>query len=188
MNIPIWISKAIGKIYITKTPFFIMWNPKLHKLKGHEIRDIQNNLKPGDILLRRYDGYLNTYFTPGYWGHSGLAISENKVIHAIGKGVIKEDILDFCRADSIALLRFKEITDENINRAIQIAEQMVIRKVKYDFQFADKNKNIYCTELINECYGEIFYDCYTFIAGKYILLPDHMQKSELLNTIIEFKH
>ena len=188
MKLPSWVSKMIGKIYIVKTPFYMIYNPHMHRLKGYEIRTLINNLKAGDIILRSYNGYLNSYLTPGFWSHAGLVISNEKVIHAIGKGVIEEDILDFCRADSCAILRFKNQNEDSINKAITIAKKMVQDRVGYDFAFEDENKKVYCTELVNECYDGVFYNCYQKIAGNDILLPDPLKKSELLNTIVEFKH
>jgi len=40
--------------------------------------------RPGDILLRRYTGFLNTLFTPGFWGHAAICVSSSEVVHAIG--------------------------------------------------------------------------------------------------------
>lgn len=50
-------------------------------------------MQRGDILLRRYDGYVNTLFTPGFWGHAALCVSANDVIHAVGVGVVREDLM-----------------------------------------------------------------------------------------------
>ena len=100
ITLPKFIIKSTGSLYLHKWPFWIVFRPSHHKVKGHEVRNIIDNLKKGDVLLRRYDGYLNTMFTPGFWGHAGLYIGDDRVIHAVGEGVIEEDILDFCRTGS----------------------------------------------------------------------------------------
>ena len=103
--LPSWLLNFVSHIHLSPRPLWISYHPELHKLKGHEIRRILGVLKKGDIMLRRWDGYLNTYLTPGFWGHAGLYVGDEKAIHALGQGVVKEDILDFCRADSLAVVR-----------------------------------------------------------------------------------
>ena len=66
MKIPKFLVKFTGDCYLHPKPLFITYKPHHHKVSGTEVREILNTMKPGDILLRRYDGYLNTILTPGY--------------------------------------------------------------------------------------------------------------------------
>jgi len=188
MNILKPFIKLTGDIYLSKYPCFCLYKPKFHKLKGDEIRIILNTIKPGDILFRRYHGYLNTILTPGYWGHAALYIGRNKVIHALGKGITKEDILDFCRCDDFALSRIKNVTHNSIKDAIEKANETEKEKVQYDYEFERDNNNLYCTELIDNVYNKLFEKDYEKKWGKEVLLPDGLYNSTKLNKILVFKH
>ena len=180
--------RLIADIYINKKPFFILYKPNFHKLKGHEIRYILKNIKKGDILLRSFHGYLNTVLTPGFWSHAALYIGNDTVIHAVGAGVIKEDILDFCRCDDIAILRIKNVSIENVKTAIVTAQDIVEKNIQYDFEFESGDDELYCTELVDMCYDNIFKNYYKSIFGNIVLTPDAIHDSPIIHKIITFKH
>jgi len=152
-------------------------------MKGHEIRRILDVLQKGDIMLRRWDGYLNTVFTPGFWAHAGLYAGDNKIIHALGNGVTEEDILDFCRADSIAVMRIK---DGDPEEAVKFARKCLGHE--YDYQFESGDDQYYCSELCDVCYKGAFSDDYTEIAGNKLITPDALRKSDKAEYILEIKH
>jgi len=215
LSLPTWLLKLTGNIYLYKPPMWIVYKPMHHKVKGSEVRSIINVLQDGDILLRRYDGYLNTLFTPGFWGHAALYVGNNNVIHAVGEGVIIEDILDFCRCDSVGVYR-PSVTDVNIlnaittaknlnnisirdtsirnmnteavSDAIDTANQFYLNNTQYDYKFQKDNGTVYCTELVDRCYNGIFYADYKTIMGNTILIPDDISKSKAVYTILEVKH
>lgn len=188
MKIPKFLIKLTGDVRLSKRPLFISYRPRIHKVKGFEVRQILDVIEPGDILLRRYDGYLNTIFTPGFWGHAGLVITDRKVIHAIGKGVIQEDVLDFCRADSVVVLRVKYVG--LIESAIEMAKKLERERTAYDYEFRsnDKAKKVYCTELVDFCYNNIFNKDYKIVARNNVLIPEGIRFSISVKTIIEFRH
>jgi len=188
MNILKPLIKLSGHIYLSKKPLFLLYKPKFHKLKGSEIRTILNTLKNGDILLRRYHGYLNTILTPGYWGHAALYVGRNKVIHAVSQGVVKEDILDFCRCDDIALIRIKDASRDHIKNAITKANQMEKEGLEYDYEFESGDREVYCTELIDVAYGNIFDKDYVKKWGKNVILPDKVYDSRRVEKVLAFKH
>ena len=184
IKIPKILVKLTGNIYLHKYPMFIVYKPDQHRLKGDKIRKILNTIQPGDILLRRFDSYLNTILTPGFWGHAGLYIGNNSIIHSIGKGVIEEDILNFCRTDSLAILNVN-ITQEERDIAIQDIKKL--KGNKYDFNFNPHNKQYYCTELMDVSFNGIFYKDYKEIMSNYILTPDGIYNSDKTTTELEFK-
>jgi hypothetical protein len=186
MKVPVWLVKFIGDLYINMKPLWIMYKPSIHKVKGHEARVILDILKKGDILFRRHNGYLSTFFIPGFWTHSALYIGDNSVIHSIGEGVIEEDILDFCRTDSIGITRFNMPID--INKVVEIAKYIKNKHTEYDYSFEVGPNKVYCTEFVNICYENKFDYCFKKIAGNLILIPDDLYASEKLEKIIEFKH
>lgn len=185
----------LGKSYVYKTPCFFTYNPHHHKVLGKEVRQILNSVHPGDILLRRYDGYLNTIMMRlidkvEFWGHAGLYVGDNIVIHALGVGVVQEDILDFCRTDSVCVLRpvvSEDIKDQAINKAFQLEKD----RTGYDFEFKSNDPNdkkVYCTEMVDECYNWMFKKDYETKLGMSQLYPDGIFESDKVMKIITFKH
>jgi len=181
--LPKWCLNFVSNVHLSGRPLWIKYHPELHKLKGHEIRKILEVLEKGDILLRRWDGYLNTFFTPGFWAHAGLYVGDNKAIHALGHGVVKEDILDFCRADSMAVMRLK---DGHPDKAVEFAHKCLGHE--YDYQFESGNDQYYCSELCDVCHDRVFKEEYETIAGNSILTPDALRKSDKVELVIEIKH
>jgi len=184
----------ICDVYIYKNPMFFIYKPKMHKVKGNEIRQILDEIRAGDILLRSFDGYLNTFFTPGFWSHAGIYIGNNTVAHSVREGVIKEDILDYCRTDSVALLRLKDYYHFNEESLLKYVEECVTNEVEYDYEFKDNNGKVYCTEFVNICLGYIFEIDYEpkiikeFSGEVRFLLPDGIFNSNKVNKLLIFKH
>lgn len=188
LRIPAFLIKLTGDIYLHKFPGWFVYKPSHHKVKGYEVRKVIDALKKGDILLRRYNGYLNTLFTPGFWGHAGLYAGKNEVIHAVGKGVIIEDILDFCRTDSVAVLRIRNIKNTDINKALAKGGKYAKEHVGYDYRFEDENGRVYCTEMINECYNGMFGKDYSDKFGNRVLTPDGLFNSKQVVRVLTVKH
>ena len=179
------IVKFTSDIYLSKYPMFLLYKPTFHKLKGKDIRKIIDNLQVGDILLRRFDGYLNTILTPGFWGHSAVYIGENKILHSVSQGVCEEDILDFCRTDSLCILRRIKF---DVNNFIQKVIYVKEKDIKYDFEFEKNDDEYYCTELVNYLHDNIFEDDFKEIAGKLILTPDAIYKNSNIFLVFGFRN
>ncbi|MDQ2938774.1 MAG: hypothetical protein M3R67_14940 [Acidobacteriota bacterium] len=125
---------VFGDLKIFKWPLFFLYDPGSYLVKGEDMREVIRLTKPGDILLRGYTNYLDGYFIPGYFSHVGLFLGkvdsnsldsiwsdeyapldhvksfcksgEQMVIHSMAEGVFMEDLLNFCRCDYMAILRF----------------------------------------------------------------------------------
>ena len=121
----------IGDVKLFRFPFWILYDPGSYRVKGPECRKISNLLEPGDILLRRYDGYLDSHFIPGIFTHAAIYLGNVdesdrtsvpdqsdlsrcfeagpcQVAHSTAEGVHLEDILTFCRCDDIAVVRLPD--------------------------------------------------------------------------------
>ena len=122
LQLPKWLIKLSGDLYLHNYLCWFVYKPHHYIMSGPDVRRILDAVQPGDILLRRFDGYVNTRCTPGFWGHGAFCVSKKDVIHAVGVGVIREDIITFCRTDSVALLRVNNATPEMIDRAIACAD------------------------------------------------------------------
>lgn len=153
-NIKRKILHFVSDIRVYKYPaFVILWGDTHYKLKAEEKRMIINTIEPGDILLRVYYNYLGSIFIPGYWSHSALFDGPHHVIHMLGNGIVREDILKFMNCDDIAILRYKGGI-EKIQEAIEKAKNQLSKGVEYDYDFnTETPEKFYCTELISYVYN-----------------------------------
>ncbi len=138
--------QIFGDIKVFPWPMFILYHPEGYKMKGEDVREVLNTIKPGDVLLRGYLRYIDGYFIPGTFSHAGMYVGENKVIHSMAEGIFKEDVINFCRCDMIAIMRVRGITDVEINQACIKAKVLI--GTKYDFEFESGDDELYCTEAV----------------------------------------
>jgi len=218
INLPKWLLNATSNIRFSKYPMFIQYKPAGYKIKGFEIEIIRNLIQPADILLRNFNGYLNSIATPGVYSHAGIYIGKydqvfkvkkrNRsvvgcvdivdtqfkdvpmVVHALGEGVVSETLHDFCRCDKLCILRPKFITT-TIKKAIAKALIYKSKRVGYDYKFiSDDNSTVYCTELVDNCLNNLFKKDYeSQVTGHSILLPKGIYfSSQIERLVIEFCH
>lgn len=158
------ILEVLGRIRVSKHPLWISFAPAGFDVKGHQIRKAMELVKPGDVLVRRYVGYANGWFIPGRFSHSGIYVGDGLMIHALGNGVQKTDIIDFLQCDGFAILRPK--CDSEVKaRACEIAYSYLGHA--YDFHFdicedyknedevQNRTKTVYCHELTRSCYPDL---------------------------------
>jgi len=127
----------------------MVYDPKSYRFKGRQYNEVLKVIREGDVLLRRFDGYLNTIFIPGYWNHAGVYMGgpENKIVHSIAEGVVEETLFDFCKTDHLIVLRpnFK-INYLTFSNKIQ---SMLERRTKYDFSFNFEDEtDLSCSEVV----------------------------------------
>lgn len=153
----------------------ILWGNSYYQIKGHHQREILGTLEDGDVLLRRYNAYLGSIAIPGYWSHAAHYVGDNFVIHMLGKGIAREDILTFMRCDDVAILRHKDA--EKIPKAIEETKTQFNKGTEYDYNFdAKRPDKLYCTELIDFAFGKLNY---TREIKKYLLPDDMLAAREL---------
>lgn len=188
MEIPKSILRFLGDAYVCASPLWFTYKPTMHKVKGHQVREVLNCVIAGDILLHRQGGYLNTVLLPGFWSHAGLFVGNDRIIHAIGEGVVHEDVIDFCRTDAVCVLRVKNLTPEQLQKAIVTANRLEIERVGYDYTFRSDNGTVYCTEFVDICYNGLFKDDYRPQPLNHIVLePDHIFSSDKVDQILVIK-
>jgi uncharacterized protein YycO len=159
----------------------ILWGDSHYDIKGPQMRQILDNLQPGDILLRRYSHYLGSVTIPGYWSHVAMYVGGDYwVIHMLGEGIVKEDILTFMRCDDVCILRSKD--ESLIQPAIDKAWEQLEKGADYDYNFDDSEiDKFYCCELVEFCYG---YPINPENArGIKAILPDAFMESDKFETI-----
>lgn len=152
---------------------FILFGDSHYKVKGTHTRQIMSILEPGDILLRTYYNYLGSKLTPGYWSHAALYEGDDKVIHMLGEGITREDILIFTRCDDVAVLRHPD--KKEVEKALVKLHSYYAADIEYDYDFNFHNeKEMSCTELVSECYSD---PVYKNRYSENIILPDDLLDS-----------
>lgn len=171
-----FILTIFGDIKVFKWPFFVVYSPTTFKVKGSDTRDIMAAILPGDVIMRAYCNYLDSYFIPkgeSHCSHSGIYIGGHHVVHSIAEGSIVDDIIDFCRADRIVILR----PDSGQAWAIEHAKKCADDNVPYDFNFEPGAGRYYCHEFTASCYPGLEIDqvsakVFGFISSPKTFLAD----------------
>ena len=179
-NFKKWFLRWFSDIRLYKGGI-IFFGDSHYIIKGKETREILDIIQPGDVLLRRYDHYLGSILIQGYWSHAGIYVGNNSIIHMIGKGLTKDDILVFLRCDDIIVLRnqYKDKRKKAVETALKLYEE---NTCEYDYDFASGNKNFYCTEFVDSCY-----DYVVNVDGKGITLPDEFLNCKEFKIVWEMK-
>ena len=183
MNITYKIKSAFLKwfsdIQLFRVPLWFIFGKTSYNINGVDSRNILNVLQPGDVLLRRYDHYVAGLFIPGYFTHVSIYVGDDNVIHMLGDGICKEDILTFLRCDDILVLRHSD--PRKSETAIKKAFEFLLEKIPYDYDFNFQLQNRFsCTELVDNCY-----DHFEFNSKKMdkIISPDDFLNVNQLVTI-----
>lgn len=122
------VLKLSNATQVVKRPPFIIYRPHRLAINGTHTREIMELVKPGDILVRSYNHYLSGLFLRSTFTHVGFylgevtethlkqlakinnptqfKLSKQMVIHANGNKVYLDDLIDFCRCDGLAIMRF----------------------------------------------------------------------------------
>jgi hypothetical protein len=166
-----------GEIQIyPKAPPFVIIGKIQYKVNCDQIREMLKLIHPGDILIRRFESYISGKMIPGHYTHVALycgdldSLRPDRVIHAIGEGVVEEDFLKFCRTDEIVIVRPEKTRDE-IKMAIQKAISHKDAPYDYDFNFSN-DLRFSCTELVYDCYDQNLP-----IIVKKVIYPDAFLKA-----------
>lgn len=144
-----------GDVKVFPAPLWVVYNPKGYEVRGSDVRTILNTLQTGDILVRKYNNYLDGYFIPGYFSHAGFYAGNDQVIHAMAEGVKKEDVINFFRCDDAAIIRFEDpLTAAEMTKAVDKAYEFVGTKYDFWFDFEDAS-DLSCTELVYQIYKDL---------------------------------
>jgi uncharacterized protein YycO len=147
------VTSPIGNLQIFSRPgWLIFGGSTAYKIKGDQQRVLIKAMRPGDILLRRWNHYASSKMLPGYYSHVGIYVGKSQVIHSVTKpGVISEDVLTFLRCDSIAIYR-PRIDKYNKQTAIDRAKSLIGKKYDFVFNFSDE-EFFSCSEVIQFCFA-----------------------------------
>jgi hypothetical protein len=167
------------------TRFTLLYDPRSYRVKGGDMRRAMKDLKPGDILVRGFENYVDGNFIPGFFSHAGLylgrvdeptirqywnthfagstpndddyakldeiltkvACGEQMVIHSMKDGIFMEDLLNFCRCDYMAAVRFPDVVKRAPDVQRPYSERANIKDVFTTEELAiaerlEKNKDV----------------------------------------------
>lgn len=117
--------------YYKWSPVFFYYDKDSYECRFKKYQDLLDVVQPGDILLRRYDNYIdglilaqNSYFT-----HAAIYKGNKEVIQALGNGVGSECLEDFSHCDDIAVLRFNYEKIDNFRSKGPIRTSMLWGKI-----------------------------------------------------------
>lgn len=128
----------------------LMLATKPPKTSAEQILTMLQVIQSGDIICRKYSYYMDSYFIPGEFTHSGLVIDKDQMIHSVAEGVQIIHPIDFIKdADSFVVLR-PHYPEGRTTEATLRAKKHLMNHTEYDFLFNDPDK-FYCHEFVADC-------------------------------------
>lgn len=167
---------------------FVVYDPSYFEISGIKMKEIMEILKPGDVVLRGYNGYLDSAFIEGDYSHAGIYIGNDKIVHAIAPNVERIHVIEFIECDRVAICRPKKYK----MKAVKIAKDFESKKIPYDFSFRKDKNALYCFELAASCYptfdiptyeGKLFFGLF---RKKNIYYAKSFKESPDFETVFEF--
>lgn len=173
---------------ITIFLLFILNSPNIE-----EVEIDKSIFKNGDIILINGKSFksrivrLNDHSVNSF-SHAGIIkidCHDIFVIHSTPskeEGIICESIKQFLFSEDLdnwALFRMKNLTDELSTSVIKSAEYFLKAKIPFDKSFdLSTNDELYCTELIVECYRTINKNLFPMNKGKDYIFPSMFTTNE----------
>ena len=160
---------------------------------------VSGQLQAGDILLEKTPFRLTDKMIPGHWGHVAIWIgSEDElkalgiwddpavrayhdkiragasVVEALRSGVQMNSMGHFLNVDDLAVLRSRELSQEQRIKHILLAIKQVGKR--YDFNFdVETTDKIVCSELVYTVYTDMRWPTEKAL-GRYTISPDNVAK------------
>lgn len=108
---------------------------------------LKEQLKPGDVLLRRTEGTSGNYFIPSWWKHAAVYVGNGKVVEATFAGVKTTSLKEFFEhGDHAAVVRAKDLSEKEQKAMAKFAKRQEGKPYDFDVDFNDASR-LTCTEL-----------------------------------------
>ena len=172
-----WILKLVKP--------FVIWlghqrlKLKVSKFDVLDLAQLRMHIKPGDILLTTTWGESSNLLNWGTWKHALMYIGDDKVIEAVGAGVI------FNTIDKVTVGKYRVLAltskvhrQTQIHQAIKNMRSRVGRE--YDYSFNLNNDADYCSESIWLSYTQAapIKLKYQTIGDLHIVKPNHFKEDK----------
>jgi hypothetical protein len=137
--------------------------------------NLENLLRPGDVLVTRHDHVFTNLFLPGYWPHAALYIGseadrrrmqieldpgrderwtgDRRVLEALKDGVLFRPLEQTLAVDAVAVIR-PQLDEVELARAIARAAEHEGKLYDFDFDFF-RSDRLVCTEVIYRAFDGI---------------------------------
>lgn len=112
----------------------LLHDPRSYRVKGDDMRRAMNDLRPGDILVRGFENYVDGHFIPGFFSHVGLYLGR------VDPDTIRQHWNSKFSDSSPSATDYAQL-DEVLAQAVS-GEQMVIHSMK---------DGIFMEDLLNFC-------------------------------------
>lgn len=166
------------------------------------LKQVKAKLKPGDILLEKTPFRLTDKLIPGHWGHVAIWIGTetelreiglwehplvkmyhaeiragHSVVEALRTGVELNTLAQFLNVDDLALVRKKDLTEEELRQRLLLAFRQIGKE--YDFNFdVETTDKIVCSELVYTVYLDMQWPTENAL-GRYTISPDNVASKAL---------
>lgn len=130
---------------------WITWDVHNHLVEYEEAIKILGKCRRGDVGIHRDNGYLSNLGIPGFTKHAwihvnnplvvkhskkkAIDVSNMMIVEAVSEGVIKRHGLFPIRSDYTIILRPRNVSGEDLVRAIKKAENIVGCRYDASFKF-----------------------------------------------------
>jgi len=114
-------------------------------------KQIHRFIYPGMVILTRKRHEFSNLLIPGYWTHAAMIISNEHIVEATIRGVIKTKISELLKfVDDFVILRPAFCTSKGMVKASNHAIEAM--GIPYNFTFNHENKAFYCSQLVHWAY------------------------------------
>lgn len=174
------------------------------------IEEMETAMQPLDVLLEKTPFRLTDQFIPGYWGHAAIYIGNEAqlkelgiwddpivmkfhkriktgkvIVEALRSNVEINSMKHFSDIDDFALLRPKDLTNDEKKKMITKALRQVGKK--YDFGFdVESSKTIVCSELHYRIFINVPFQT-SKILGRDTISVDQVAQAALRENFFEVK-
>lgn len=130
------------------------------------LKEIRNELMPGDIIITRHDDALSNLFLPGFWPHAAFYMgnseqlealklpefppAKHEIIESKKDGVKFRPLSETLSVDNFVVLR-SNFSTNSLLKVIQTAMSHEGKRYDFLFDFTKANR-LACTELVYRAY------------------------------------
>ena len=142
------ILKKVGKVHMP-------YSRKL--ITGDDYYRLKERMISGHILVSFTRGELTNVLIPGGWSHIAMYVGKDRVIEAVGKGVVETSLVDFVMTkDYVACVSPTFCTPWKMIEAAELAETQIGKPYDYGFDWQIGNQEaFYCAEFPYWCYSKV---------------------------------
>lgn len=122
-------------------------------ITGLHYYDLRPRLKKGMVLLSRVEGEASNLVIPGFYTHAAIYVGGPWVVEAVGKGVVKTDLITFLLKKDYVMVRAPNFVSE-VTMAAAADWATTQLGMPYDYELQSSMKAFYCSELVGAAYTE----------------------------------